>query len=102
VKLHPQARYELIKTLVVGSALAVFLAGIAACASFGKFSPGTSAAVKDACTVLDSGNPAIGALCLTAEEIASLFGHVRAARAYRAVHPAAGRDAKVDVCEGTP
>jgi hypothetical protein len=56
--------------------------------------------VQEACTVLDSGNPAIGALCLTAEEVASLFGHVRAARAFRATHAAAAPGGKVDVCVG--
>jgi len=58
--------------------------------------------IADACTVIDSGNPAIGALCLTAEEIASLFGHVRAARAFRAAHPEASPGKPVDICEGAP
>jgi hypothetical protein len=57
--------------------------------------------VRDVCTVIDSGNPAIGALCLTAEEIASLFGHVRAARAFRASHPGVSPGHAVDVCEGS-
>jgi len=56
--------------------------------------------VTEACTVLDSGNPVIGAICLTAEEIASLFGHVKASRAYRASHPAESPNAPVDVCVG--
>jgi hypothetical protein len=56
--------------------------------------------VSDACREIDSGNPQIGVLCLTAEEIASLFGHVKASRAYRASHAGAAPDRKIDICKG--
>jgi hypothetical protein len=68
----------------------VFVFVIVGCAAIQK---GT----QDTCTVLDSGNPAIGMLCLTLEEVESLFGHVRATRALLAAHPDAQR--KVDICE---
>jgi len=67
------------------------------CASFGKFSPGASSAVQEACTVLDSGNPEIGTICLTAEEITSIFSHVKATRARMSVSPTETR--KVDICD---
>lgn len=67
------------------------------CAAFGKFSPGTSQAVSEACTVLDSGNQTIGALCLTAEEVTSIFSHVKTTRAHMKVVPTEVRT--VDICE---
>ena len=63
---------------------------------------GAKSAITEACTVIDSGNPTIGVLCVTAEEIASLFSHVKAARAYRATHMSASPSATVDICEGSP
>lgn len=71
------------------------------CASFGKFAPGTSEAVKQGCTVLDSGNPEIGTLCLVAEEVTSIFSHVKASRSARTKKAGAAPGAPVDVCEGS-
>jgi hypothetical protein len=62
---------------------------------------GAKSAIATACTVIDSGNPVIGALCLTAEEIASLFSHVKTARAYRASHVSTAPSASVDICAGS-
>lgn len=78
-------------------ALGLFSLIVAGCASFGKFSPGTSEAVGEACRELDSGNPVIGTLCLTSQEIISIFSHVKATRkALRAPH---GTNRQVDICE---
>lgn len=58
-------------------------------------------AIATTCTVLDSGNPLIGELCLTAEEIASTIGHVKASRTARAQFTGAARG-PVDICEVKP
>jgi hypothetical protein len=51
-----------------------------------------------ACTFLDSGNPVIGAVCATVEEIESVIQHILATRAMRATHPELAKK-KLDVCE---
>ena len=67
------------------------------CASFGKFAPGDKQAVHDACVFIDSGNPIIGSICATSEEIISIFSHVKASRA---AHPGTvGGSRSVDICE---
>lgn len=88
-------------TAAMGAVGLLMLLLVAGCASFGKFSPGASDDVKQACTVLDSGNPVIGVICLTAEEVTSIFSHVRAARASRQKR-LGDTKGPVDVCEGAP
>jgi len=61
--------------------------GIIACTRAGKFDPSVPKGVTAACTSLDSGNPALGVLCLTAEEVTSIFSHVKATRAAMKTNP---------------
>lgn len=80
-----------------GRVLRSFLPGvvggtiIAACAALQQ---GTEAA----CTFVDSKNPEVGALCLTLEELESVFGHVKATRALKAHHASLTYGKKLDVC----
>jgi hypothetical protein len=55
--------------------------------------------VQDTCTILDSGNPLIGAICLTAEEKASVVRHAKASRSARSKKAGAAPGAEVDICE---
>lgn len=73
--------------LVAGVSVTVFVA----CAAVQS---GTQAA----CTFLDSGNPLIGAVCATVEEIESVIQHILATRSMRATHPELAAK-KLDVCE---
>jgi hypothetical protein len=89
--------------LSAGGLIAIVLSvvlGVGACTHAGKFDPKVGPAVHDACTWLDSGNPLLGALCLTAEEVVSIFSHVKASRAHRKLNaPAPGTSAlPVDIC----
>lgn len=70
-----------------------------ACVRAGKFDPNVKNDVHDACTWLDSGNPLIGMLCLTAEEIVSVFSHVKASRAHPRAAAAPGQSQPpLDIC----
>jgi hypothetical protein len=73
-------------TLAAALLFAVFFIG---CASLQS----GAAAV---CQFIDSGNPIIGALCLSTEEAASAVQHTKASRAAMKLDPAGSRE--VDIC----
>lgn len=91
----PAPAVDAVIAAIVLSVLACF-----ACSVPGKFSPEAKSATAATCKFIDSGNPVIGALCLTAEELESTFSHVKRARAARAARAGnVGGPASVDICE---
>lgn len=83
------ARKLIMSGLVLPIAL-LAAALVGACAGLQK---GTA----ETCQFIDSGNPVVGTLCLTIEEIESIFTHVLATRELRSVNPSTPRSR--DICD---
>lgn len=85
-----QAALQLGLSIAVGSAIATTV--LFGCAALQH-------GVEQACTLIDSGNAAIGTFCATEPEIASFFEHAKATRALKKV--TSGEHKPVDICQAT-